>query len=315
MANTPNVKLRAFRIENPNLTSSHSGIIPFLSSVLTPTSTAQSRRMRLNEVDSDEDLLSYFTWQQNNNYLFGMMLRIIPAVNGGYIDQQLFEQPTITIAEVNGGASDQSQYKDHYYFALNNNYIVTNLSGSYSIDRFQTYINWLLGPVRGNTLYEFTPLTKVPDGLRLSEIKGIEFNGGNSNLAITSEVTNTENSTAIKMKDLKDSLLDIILSDTSSLSEIERDQIISAKLLLTIKNKPKDMAKEDYQRVMGALTRQITNDNGISLITKNGNRYNGDVIKIVKDVVVEKTTGNRLVEEQLKQKMEGFLSELNSQNA
>lgn len=311
--NNAKIKLRAFRIENPTLTEPHSGILALLQQVLTDNSTAQQRRMKLNEDDSDEDLLSYFAWQQNNSYLFGMMLRIIPAANGGVINSELFAQQTITIAEVNAGNPDQSQYKDHYYFAINNSYLVTNLSGSYSIDRLQTYLNWLLNSVRGSRLFEFTPVTKLPEGIKLSEIKGIEFFGGQSS-TLTTGIASTENGTATKMQELTNSLLDSLFSDTACITEIERDQIIAAKLLLTVKRKPQDMAHEDYQRVMGAVTKQITNDSGIAIIAKNGNKYNGEAVKVVRDITVEKTTGNRLVEEQLKQKMESFLNDLNGQN-
>lgn len=309
--NNAKIKLRAFRIENPTLTEPHSGIITLLQQVLTNNSTAQQRRMKLNEDDADEDLLSYFAWQQNNTYLFGMMLRIIPAANGGVIDSGLFAQHTITIAEVNAGNPNQSQYKDHFYFAINNNYLVTNLSGSYSIDRLQTYINWLLNSIRGSRLFEFTPVTKIPEGIKLSEIKGIEFTGGGQVSTLNAGVAQTENSTATKMQELTTSLLDRLFSDTTGINEIERDQIIAAKLLLTVKRKPQDMANEDYQRVMGAVTRQITNDSGIAIIAKNGNKYTGESVKVVRDIIVEKTTGNRLVEEQLKQKMESFLNDLN----
>lgn len=312
--NNAKIKLRAFRIENPTLTEPHSGILALLQQVLTDSSTAQQRRMKLNEDDSDEDLLSYFAWQQNSSYLFGMMLRIIPAANGGVINSELFAQQTITIAEVNAGNPDQSQYKDHYYFAINNNYLVTNLSGAYSVDRLQTYINWLLNSVRGSRLFEFTPVTKLPEGIKLSEIKGIEFTGGGQSSTLTTGIANVENGTATKMQELTNSLLDRIFSDTTGITEIERDQIIAAKLLLTVKRKPQEMAHEDYQRVMGAVTRQITNDSGIAIIAKNGNKYTGEAVKVVRDIIVEKTTGNRLVEEQLKQKMESFLNDLNEQN-
>lgn len=312
MANkTAKIKLRAFRILNPALTEPHSDIIPLLQKVLTQESTAQQRRMRLNENDADEDLLSNFAWQQNYSYLFGMMLRIIPADNGGVIDSGLFAQHTITMAEVNAGDSNQSQYKDHFYFAINKEYLVTNLPGSYSIDRLQTYINWLLNPVRGARLFEITPVTKIPDGMKLSEIRGIEFIGSSGAPSVTAGVVNPANSTTTKMQELKTSLLDLLFADTSSISDIERDQIISAKLLLTVKRKPHDMANEDYHRVMGAVTRQITNDSGIAIISRNGNKFTGEYIKVVQDITVEKTTGNRLVEEQLKQKMEMFLNELN----
>lgn len=79
-----NIKLRAFKIANTNLTQSDSGILNMLRRVLTDNSTALTRKMKLNEQDPDEDLLSNYSWQQNS-YLFGMMLRIIPAETGGVI--------------------------------------------------------------------------------------------------------------------------------------------------------------------------------------------------------------------------------------
>lgn len=192
--------------------------------------------------------------------------------------------------------------------------MVTNLFGSYNVDRIQTYINWLLNQVRGSRLFEFTPVTKLPEGIKLSEIKGIEFTGGGQASALTTGLANTENGTTTTVQDLANRVLDKLFSDTTEMSEIERDQIISAKLLLTIKRKPHDVAQEDCQRVMGAVTRQITNDSGIAIIAKNGNKYTGEAVKVVKDITVERTTGNRIVEEQLKQKMESFLNELNEQN-
>jgi hypothetical protein len=310
--NNRKIKLRAFRIENQDLSSPDSGILGMLNHVLSATSTAQERRMRLNEEDADEDLLSNFSWAQNNTYLFGMMLRIIPAVTGGVIDDELFNHPIITMADVSSGTENQSQYKDHYYFALNNDYLVTTLSGSYSIDRLQTYINWLLGSVRGSRLFEFNPLVQAPEGIKLSEIKEIEFTGGGS-ATVSAGVSSAETSSNI-MQNLASSVLDSLFVDTPSISNIQRDQVISAKLLLTVKRKPREMAQEEYQRVMGAVTRQITNDAGIVLKTKNGNRYTGESIKVVRDVTVERTNSNRIVEEHLKQLMEAFLTDLNNSN-
>jgi hypothetical protein len=67
MARIPLKKLtlRAFRIENPDLTNPHSGILGLLQQVLTHESTAASRRMPLNAEDPDRDLLANFTWATN----------------------------------------------------------------------------------------------------------------------------------------------------------------------------------------------------------------------------------------------------------
>ncbi len=309
MPQRKSIKLRAFKIENAMLSQSDSGILSLLSRILTIESIAESRRMRLNEQDSDEDLLSNFEWQQHT-YLFGMMLRIIPADNGGVISNDLFGQHKISITDIETGHPDQLQYKDHYYFCLNNQYLITNLSGTFNIDRFQTYLNWLVREIRPN-LIELTPITKVPQGVRVSDINSIEF--GNGGFAHAS-VSRSDPSITTRISELSQSVLTYLLNDTSTLTGISGEELVSATLHLKIKKKPESMAEADYNRVMGAITRQITNDSGITIRTKSGKKYNGEAIKVVKEIDVELTDTGRIVEEQLKQKMELFLEDLNNSN-
>ena len=283
-----------------------------LQQVLITESTAAQRRMPLNAEDPDRDLLANFTWATNNAYIFGMMLRIIPADNGGVISEELFNQPTITMAQVNAGHPNQSQYKDHYYFALNNYYLVTSLAGNINIDRLQTYINWLLESVRGERLFQLTELTKLPDGVQLSQIKDIQFVGGGN--TITATPTNNQPTTlSAKLVSLTDDLLGRLIGDTASLAEIRSNQLIEARLFLKLKSKPKDMAQDEFQRVIGAIATNITNDSGIMVRTKDGNKYTGAAVKVKKPVSVECVEANRIVEEQLKQQMELFLTEVKIQ--
>jgi hypothetical protein len=306
MANKPkSIKLRAFRIENSYISESNSGILDMLNAVLDKTSTAQNRRMKLNEQDEDEDLLSDFSWQEKL-YMFGMMLRIIPGENGGEITEDLFSHNTISISDLSSVQKEVSLYKDHYYFAINNTHLVTNLSGTYNIDRFQTYINWLLSSVRKDRMYEFTPEMVVPEGLKLSEIKNIEFGGASKVVAKAEGSDNVQT----KIKDLTKAALNHILSDVPELEEIQQHQLISAKLILKINGKPKDMDKDYFQRIMGAIVKPMSNEEGVSVTSKNGRKYNGDAIRRVKSITVETTSQNRIVEEQLKQQMETFLVEL-----
>lgn len=314
MAGTKNkpVMLRAFKIENSTISEPHSSILSFLVQVLTDESKAGERTLQLNEQDEDCDLLSNFEWRHNNSILFGMMMRIIPAENGGLIASDLFEQNKIAITDVDAVDSNQKQYKDHFYFALNNEFLVTNLSGSINITRLQTYLNWLLVPVRGERLFQFTELTKVPEGVEFSSIKQIEIVGGGS--VLSAPATSQESTTFTRsISNLTAEVLSQIVNDTDSLEDIQNSQVIEAKLLLRIKRKPKEMAREEYQRVMGAIATNIGNDDGIVVRTKDGNKYTGDDIKVKKKVKIERTTGNRIVEEQLKQEMEEFLAELRSQ--
>lgn len=80
------ITLRAFKIQNPSITRAHSDILGVLQQVLTTESIAADRRMTLNAEEPDRDLLANFTWAPNNTYLFGMMLRVIPADNGGEME-------------------------------------------------------------------------------------------------------------------------------------------------------------------------------------------------------------------------------------
>lgn len=312
MASNKNIILRAFKIENSTFSEPHSNILSCLEQILTSTSKAGDRRLQLNEQDEDCDLLSNFEWRHNNGNLFGMMMRIIPAENGGLIASDLFERNTIAITDVEASSSGQEQYKDHFYFALNNEYLVTNLAGNVNVARLQTYLNWLLVDVRGERIFQFTELTKLPEGVSFSNIERIEFVGGGN--VVSAPTTPQEPGTVTTMlHDLSDALLSQIVNDTASLEEIRNSQVIEAKLFLRIKKKPKEMAQEEYQRVMGAIATNISNDDGIVLKTKDGNKYTGEAIKVKKEIEVERTTGNRIVEEQLKQEMELFLTELRTQ--
>lgn len=310
---TKKLTLRAFKIENPSLTEPNSGILRLLQQVLTPQSTAAKRRMPLNIEDPDRDLLANFTWATNNSYMFGMMLRIIPADNGGVISEELFNQPTITMAQVSAGNPDQSQYKDHFYFAVNNSYLVTSLAGNIGIDRLQTYLNWLLESVRGERLFQLTELTRLPEGVPLSQIKDIQFVGG-GNVVAASPTEKEQTTISHTLGNLTDGVLELLMgNDNTNLEKIRANQLIEARLFIKLKGKPKEMAQEEFQRVMGAIATNVTNDSGIVLRTKDGNKYTGAAVKVKKAVSVECVEANRIVEEQLKQEMELFLSEIRHQ--
>lgn len=316
MASIPPKKLtlRAFRIENPSLTEAHSHILGLLQQVLTESSTAAQRRMPLNSEDPDRDLLANFIWATNNAYMFGMMLRIIPADNGGMLIEELFNQPTITMADVNAGNPEQSQYKDHFYFALNNDYLITNLAGNINIGRLQTYINWLLESVRGERLFQFTELTKLPDGVPLNQIKDIQFVGGGTTVA-AAPTENEPTTLSTTLSNISDSVLELLMGhDSVNLDKIRANQLVEARLFLKLKGKPREMAQEEFQRVMGAIATNVTNDSGIVVRTKDGNNYTGEAVKIKKPITVECIAPNRIVEEQLKQEMELFLNEIRQQN-
>ena len=137
----------------------------------------------------------------------------------------------------------------------------------------------------------------------------IEFVGGGN--VVSAPIAERESTTiTTRLGSLTNDVLALIIDDTASLGQIRENQLIEAKLFLRVKSKPRDMAREEFQRVMSAITTNVTNESGIILRTKDGNKYTGEAVKVKKEVEVERTTGGRIVEEQLKQKMEVFLTEL-----
>lgn len=303
-----NIKLRAFRIENPSLTSPNSGLLPMLKKVLENGTTAQSRRLKLNEQDDDEDLLASYKFV-GDGYLFGMMLRIIPNTNGAIINDVMFSNKIITISDLESGDNEHHQYKNHFYIAVNNTHVVTNLSGNHNIICFQTYLNWLLEDIRKQQYFDLTPVVKIPEGVKLSDISSVEFSSAEGRGVPIPTQPNGDNIVS-QIKEVTNEMLKQLLSSTDNLSELQKEQLVSAKLLLKFKKKPKEMQDEEYQKIMGAMTKQLTDDQGFIVKGKNGQKLTGKEIKVVKEVKVEKTDKGNISEPHLQQEMEKFLTSL-----
>lgn len=310
-AKKKNVKLRAFKIYSniTNVTESGTGIIKLLKKKLSDSSTAQERRRLRNKADSDEDLLSSFEWQSDDSYLFGMMLSIIPGESGGQIDEELFSRNKIKLSDIDAGKEGIFQPKEMFYFALNDDYIVTNLSGNHTSSEFQTYMNWLLESLRGKQLFDFNPVMTRPKNIQASDIKSVTF----GNALNTSEGKGAHNELATTKRKLAQNLWSILFDSTGEFDDIILDQLVEATLLLKIRSKPKDLQEEVYQRVMSAIVKPLANDQAITIKTKDGNTFNGGEITKKKEVKVETTSTGRLDEGQLKQEMERFLNELNTE--
>lgn len=147
----------------------------------------------------------------------------------------------------------------------------------------------------------------------LSDIKDIQFVGG-GNIVSASPTKTKQTTIAAKLGDITNGLIEQLLgNDTANLEKIRANQFVEAKLVLKIKSKSKEMATEEYKRVMGALATNVTNDSGIVVRTKTGNKFTGAAVKVKKSVSVQCVAPNRIVEEQLKQQMEQFLSEVREQ--
>ena len=305
-----NINLRAFSIANDDIAQSNSGLQKILSDKL-QGSVLQDRRMLLNQDDCEEDLISDFN--NNTNFVYGVILRICPSDTVQNIPNDYLQKEKISITELDSISSEKTNVcKYHYYFALNDKFVVTNLQRNITIDRLQTYINYLLEKERGTRLFEFTPVITEPEETKLSEIKNIVVKDTKIHTDIVSQ--NNENSIGRKSFNIAKYWLSDFINDVDTLKTIEENQIISAELLIKF-SKPRKMSKEDYEKTMGALLKPMSDTDDVTFVTKRGNKIKATDLQKIKSVDIELTDSGKISEIQLQQAMEKFLQELQNEKS
>ena len=191
-------------------------------------------------------------------------------------------------------------YKDHYYFLLNDKFLIVTLRGNITITHFQTYTNWLLESIRFNTLFEITPIVKEKS-ISLSDLRSIK---------IEDPVRKEEDSFNLtETKKISFELLTEMFRDVCSLDEVKASEIISAELLLKF-NKPKKMKEEEYQNYFGALLKPVSDLENVTFYPKKGKPIKGDEIEEMQEFKIETTDSGKISEPELKQAMEKYLREL-----
>jgi hypothetical protein len=309
MANkTKSQRLRAFRIENNEITQSNSGLLNNLTYKLNG-SKAENRRMQLNSEDikREEDLISDFNIS-DQNFVSGVILRITHAEDVPNIPDEFLQHEKISINELDKiEAGTSIIYKEHYYFLLSDSLLITNLQNNITIPRFQTYINFLLEKERGTVLYEFTPLVIPQREMQLSDIDKIIVR--DPSVGRNDEQENTGH----KKFKLDLDYISSLFRDVVPLDEMLENNIISAELLISFK-KPRKISNDDYQRMLGAYMKPISDTDNITFNTKKHGKIKGSEINRTKLVDIELTETGKINEPQLYQAMEKFLNELKSEN-
>ncbi len=301
-------KLRAFRIENNEINKSHSGLFENLSTKLRG-SKAEDRRMLLNEEDvkCEEDLISDFSL--GGDFIKGVVLRVTHSEGVPNIPDDFLQHEKISINELDNISVDSSIiYKGHYYFLVSSEYVITNLQANLPIKRLQVYLNWLLEKDRGNQLYEITPLVIPNKETKLSDINKIIIQDKTVNFTENKKNDNEHKKFALPLE-----LLSGLINDVTSLKSIIDNNIVSAELSIKF-TKPRKMSNEDYQKVMGAYMKPISETDDVSFATKKNGRIKGSDILKTKIVEIELTETNKISEQQLYQEMEKFLIELSGEN-
>lgn len=302
MPATKEIVLRAFRItQNPQISTPIESVTAQLYNRI-HASLTEHRKMRLSEQDpeSEEDFIS--THWSTNTESYGIMMRIKMGGNTTHIPESLFQEEGFSVSQLQENASDfYGIYKDHYYYFMDDNYLIVSLKRPATIKRFSVYFNWLLN----NIDYEFNPVVVTPENTSLKEVESILFTDP-VNRSRVATLANRENR-SIVIKTLE--LIRPLLVDANSISDHELSQIISARLLVTMR-KPQEMTEDDYQRIFGAIFRPIADTENISLKLKNKGTLKGEDFCKVKSVNIDLTDTGQYIDQQVFQEMRSFLGQL-----
>lgn len=313
MVKYKNIILRAFSLVNTDLKHNETNLLSLLSFKL-KDSVMNDRRMLINPNDPqrEEDLIANFDLRMKRNVcvmVVGTMLRIASVDDIPNITDDILNKEKVDIETLESIKSDSKViYKSHYYFAVNNEYLVVSLPSNRTINAYQTYLNEYLKDVREDILYEFTPLLTKSQKVKFDDVKSIKIGskdypiGSNSN-----KETDTSPLLVKKIKNVARGVLKELMEENKDLKQILDEEIVSAELVLKI-SKKKNKAKET-EKALSSFLKPISDTDGIELITKNGKVTAADIFK-TKLVSIELTESKHISELQLFQEMEKFLSEL-----
>lgn len=298
-----NCQLRAFSItrQNQPVTKQQQSIVELMQEKLqSEKRSAENRTMLLNKDDPDKISDSFPYYETRGSIILGSIMRISNSEKVQHIPSELMKKEKFSVSDITSSEiKDNKIYISHYYFAMNDKFLVTNLPLTTTISRFQAYINWFLKDIQ----YEFAPIIDKAPNLKVSDLRKITISDP---MNIKKDEVKTK---WIDLKKLKDTIIKSLLKDTKNLDDIEMGRIISAQLLLKF-IKPKDMSEEDYKKAMGIYLRPISDLNNVVFTEKNNRKLSADKLVKTKMILVEKTESGFISEQQLFDEMNTFLASL-----
>ena len=90
------------------------------------------------------------------------------------------------------------------------------------------------------------------------------------------------------------------------MDEIDLDQLISAELVIKIKNKAKKGALKDSEKIVGAFLKPTTTNSGVVINTDKG-QFKGQDVQHKETLEIQVTDSGNIIYENMKLKMEQVL--------
>jgi hypothetical protein len=297
-----NILLHAYDVENVDLNSEESDIYDVLLRRLNRDESANDRRMKLNSVSSEEDVVSDFSINQNS--IFCVMMRISPTEEVATIPDSFFKGKTVQLGSSQSNSEPTVTVLNTVYFLVGKKYIVSSLPPS-QIKRLQVYLSYLLSFEGKERNYTFAPTIVVPDGIKLNEMK--EFIIGEQCHVPTS--ISGGGSTDFRVINVAVEFLKGLANITPDIDELLKNKILNARLLISF-TKPRKMSDEDYKKVLGSYIKPISDIEDVKIKLKNKKTLKGKDVLRTKSVTIERLDQIRLNERNLEYEMKEFLREI-----
>lgn len=235
--------------------------------------TGKDRLLMLNEAESDDaDLIC--THSYRNGTLCCSFIRLILGKESIVRVEEL-EKENVDIESVVKKAKEENagSIKDVYYFAIRNSTLILNKNSAKAL---ASYIGWILEESDIHIRFKFNHRISKRTDFRLEDVKAVK---------LEENYVNTRFSTEQKKMfySLKKEIANMLLQD---LPEKEKDygKLISAQLLLKFKKKV--LQSEDALKY--AL--RSTDEEELTIETRNGQKFKGAEIKDQREVSPEKTS-------------------------
>lgn len=307
MSKPKSVKLRAFVSSSTDMNKDAGELLNEVSKKLEETNNSEVRMMPLSSSNFDKEYDLCCTFEKsiidNEDNLFGTMLRIKDAGDVGDISKELLSQKKFGVNDIINAKNNGMTYADvnRFYYLIKGKYLVCNLQGNYNIKGYEAYINWLLN----TKVYQFNPKITVPDDVKLTDLKDMTFGG----TPVTNPKKQAPQKRETKLIDLAKSLLFDFMKEDVNLKDIDLENVLTAKLILSFK-KPRDMTNEEYQKQYGAVLRHIRDSDDVVFHDKNKRTIKGSEIESSRLVSINTLQNGVLNEAELKNEMIRFITEI-----
>lgn len=257
--------------------------------------------MAINKNESDKfDLISDFSNVGKGRALAGTSIRIVNSRDVPIITEDMLKQNQFKVSSINLSAKgNERTCLDYFYFCLSETKLIVTLDSRTSINRFETYVNWLLNTNESGETISFTPAIDT-SVITAADIRKITVNSTAAALSFGSD--SDDKGIESKTVNLEDSILKRLFKETDSLQELMDANICSANLVISF-TKPKGMSDDEYRcKTAAAILKPLEDPNSVKFQTK-GKKIQGSQVLKTEIVLVDDDDNGAVNEQEIYQKM------------